>query len=537
MYLRGERPLTSDDRQQLEQRLALTQEDIGESVFKVVLLGLFDGIAVFAAVCTILYGDKSGTIGRLLGGLAVLIANAYLISLAFRLRHGLQERRLLRQVLAESVLITERVEATGVVYLRGRINAWFILTVEPTRLLVLPEALSWYARCLGRWTGEGGQFPAVFEIASTNPGRLLLGQEAFGQSSLPLAMPRTTWSICPDKTTCRRLELLLKQTTLLAGSLDTLTDDLRRLVQSRTGLQTRPDDSGESSYGPRPEPQPVAADAWPLALLQGRIETTFAIELGAGGLAARLWHLEKEQGRPATAADLLPLVLEHLPPGARAPAQQPLQALFFHLRGVLSEQLQLPRQSIRPSTRLEDIVPRQSRRACCDRLFRQLGHFYPDLVEETYPRMVSILILVGVGAAIFLYGWMVQAVLGLLRGWGLDSLWWLIPLGLVALLAFVWWLFLCSRGLLALFRRWAILEFRQECATVGQLVRGLARSEGPGAEEGVPWTAETVWLALRQLLADRASVRPLAIARATAVREILTGSAPDSRARNQEERP
>jgi hypothetical protein len=138
-----------------------------------------------------------------------------------------------------------------------------------------------------------------------------------------------------------------------------------------------------------------------------------------------------------------------------------------------------------------------------------------------------------VGVAIFLYAWIVQVGLGLLRAWGFDSLGCFIPLGIVALLAFVWWLFLSSLGLLALFRKWATVDFRPECATVGQLVRGLARSEGEEAEEGSPWTGETVWVALRQLLAEQASLRPLGIARDTPLRGLLERPAPGNGPRHE----
>jgi hypothetical protein len=51
-----------------------------------------------------------------------------------------------------------------------------------------------------------------------------------------------------------------------------------------------------------------------------------------------------------------------------------------------------------------------------------------------------------------------------------------------------------------LFRNRYPLQFPAEYATAGQLARFLAQAAGAG-ETAIPWTDETIWLALRAVLA------------------------------------
>jgi len=564
MYLRSERPATPDERQQLERMLADNWALTGGAlVCLVILLGLLSlkGLELYLDQWKGTFFDNRVACWLTVAFLGLLLGFP-LHSLSYR-RH---ERRHLRATLADGLLVVEQVEAAAAARINGSGGYWLILTVEANRLLVLPQSLAGLLLDFRRTSGGVVPVQACFELLTTASGRLVVNCQRLGTSILPLRPTLTTsdlvsdtiperqrgdgpragaWGLCDtsperqrrdvpslalragiNKQPRRHLEKRLDTAVLLPGrGLDTCA-----LVRD-VGNALRGVPRGFDLPAPAPEttesvPPP---DAWPLALLQGRLENVLHVALGPGRLAGYLRRVQQEQGRPAAAADLLPLFLGRTPEGPDLAGLPPdMGNVFYRLRHILSEQFQLHPGSIRPSTPLDTIVPRIDRRSHWDCVSRQWPGFHLcGCLRQQYPNFVSGLMLLGVAAAVILHILTAQALGAFARRHGFDHSAWFAALSFFLLpMTFLAALLLGGGSVLLLFRGFATLEFGPGMTTVGELARYLAQVESRQSAEQVPWNEETVWLAVRQVLATMAGVRPLEISRTTPIRQLVAGLGP-----------
>src|SRR5262249_19175081 len=99
-------------------------------------------------------------------------------------------------------------------------------------------------------------------------------------------------------------------------------------------------------------------------------------DFGPGGLVPAL--AEAAGGRPATARDLFGVVWDRLPAGASDPPGRVLPA-FLRLRRELVAECGVERGRVRPSARLDDLIPKRGRAIHWERLGERLGRPLPEL--------------------------------------------------------------------------------------------------------------------------------------------------------------
>jgi hypothetical protein len=480
MFTRSQRPLSEIEREKLEDLLRQTKERISDAFFKLALLIPLDGLFLFAAIMAVLGLDRSGTAGIVAGTLAAVSANLVLIASGLGLIADRRERSRLQQAMAEDVAVVEQVEATEAVCVRDAGRYWSVLAVGDSRLLALPAE--------GIWPLES--IPACLEIVTTGPDRLHLGTTGRGTASLMLPPPIHLGALVSDASKRRDLAARLQAAPLFSGNLARLEEALGRLAMEELPVRQR---DGFPAWG----------------LLQAKIEERFAIDFGPSGLVAEL--IRRAGTRPLTANHLFELVWQRLPP-ERSTTVCPVRPTFYRLRAALADECGLPRGLIRPSARLEDLVPRQGRADFRTRLEKRLGTPLPPYVQGDTPVVVGIVGLVGV---VLLYCVGVPAVQAI-DSWSLAhhlaTDWWFLALGACFVPTFFMGGMALSFALAAqLFRNRYPLKFRAECATVGGLARFLANTIGE--QETIPWTEETVWLTVRGMLARFTWRRPFEVKR------------------------
>src|SRR5437867_4443655 len=111
MYHRRERPLSEDERQRLTSRLKTAREQTVEAGFVAFLLLLFDGVVVLGLVMLVRGQDRSGACGWCVAGIAIVLANLFLLANVSGFLAGRQEKRELREALADGVAVVEEVTA------------------------------------------------------------------------------------------------------------------------------------------------------------------------------------------------------------------------------------------------------------------------------------------------------------------------------------------------------------------------------------------------------------------------------------------
>jgi hypothetical protein len=385
------------------------------------------------------------------------------------------------------------------------------------RLLALPDAQVPLLFTPGDRPESSGRLPACFEVVTTRPGRLHLGTAVRGLASLPLPPPTDLADITgPDEN--RQLALRLEAAPLFAGRLERLPEALARL------LQEPPVEGRPAPYaGGNPPGPPGSATPWPL--VQARVEERFGIAFGPGGLAAELARLTEAHRGPLTAGDLLDLVWRRLPAAGGLPVV-PVRPTFYKLRAALAAECGVDRRRVRPSARLEDLVPRQKRADRWAGLSRRLGLPLPPFAECDTPASVGV---AGTAGMLLLYAVGVpatQRIDAYAAAHGFGGAWWYMALGACLVPTFFVGGIVLSFALPAyLFRNRYPLRFRAECATAGDLARALA--EAGGAEKVVaPWTEAVAWQVLRGVLAASAGRRPSEVGRGTPLVEGLGLSPP-----------
>jgi hypothetical protein len=292
----------------------------------------------------------------------------------------------------------------------------------------------------------------------------------------------------------------LDTSPLFPGRLTDRDDNLARLLRARQAA------SSGRAEGPAGAPErPAAFD--PCGLLQARLEERFGIDFGPGGLAAELTQFAGNGvGRPS-AGELLEVVRRRLPGGSSFVAR-PARPAFLRLREALVAECDTPRARVRPSARLEDLVPRARRADLWARLSWRLGQPLPPFAPGHEPVGFWVVTALGVG---LLYAVGVPTVQGI-DAWaaadGFAGSWWYAGLGcLLVPTTFMAGIALSVVLSAYLFRNRFPLRFPAAHATVGQLAQYLAQAAGAEGT-AVPWTDEAVWLALRAELAAAAGRLP-----------------------------
>jgi hypothetical protein len=488
MYTRLERPMSPVEREALEGRLRQTREGLRDAVFKVVLLGLFDGVAAAAAVMAVLGKDRSGPLGVTLGLVAFLLANFYLLALAVALAEEWPLYRKQRAAWQDGVAVVEQVEAVALTVVVGceaqdasapAGQTWGVFDVGGGRLL----ARGW---------DEAPGTPACFEVVSTRAHRLRLGVTRRGTASLSHAPRASLALLVPDAARRARLAERLDASPLFSGTLEHLAEALGRLLEAPAGVAQ---DAGS------------AGERW--SALQVEVEERFGVCFGPGGLIAEAASIAEARAGPVRGRDLLGVVLRRLPEGA-VDQVRPLRPAFFRLRAALVAECGLARGAVRPSARLEDLVCCEGRADRWARLARRLGQPLPELRQGGLPVVAGVVLAAGLGLLYAVGVPAVRTIDGASQAHGFATAWWF--LGLVACcvpVVFVGGIALLSALVAWLFGSWRSLGFPAECTTVADLTRHLA--EGGGDRVVVAWAEGSAWLALRRLLAEHTGRRPMEV--------------------------
>jgi hypothetical protein len=506
MYLRIERPLTEAEREQLEGRLRRANEQTTAAAFAVVLLSLLDGVAVLAGVMILLtFGeDRSDTLGTIAGVMVLVIANFGLLLSAAVWADARRARRQVREALAGGTAVVEQVEATAVAWVAGgRFPDWFLLDVGEGRLLAVPDGLGLYDPREFRPVGDrspGRRLPACFERVFTRAPRLHLATTARGLASLPLPQPINPAAVAPDARDYRELAAWLDTSPLFPGRLEDVRENLSLLLS----LARAAADQQAERLAVAPE-QRSSFDHW--GFLQARIEERFGIDFGPGRLAAELARATEGGSGRLTAGELLGVIRRRLPGGASFIAR-PARPAFLRLRDALVAECGAPRHLIRPSARLEDLVPRAKRADHWTRLSRRLGQPLPPFAEGNPPAAVWVVTILGAGLVYAVGVPTVQAIDAWAAAEGFAGTWWYGGLGCCLVpTSFIGGIVLSAALSAHLFRNRFPLKFQAAYATVGQLARFLAQAAGAEGT-AVPWTDEDVWLGLRAVLAEAAGRLP-----------------------------
>jgi hypothetical protein len=243
-------------------------------------------------------------------------------------------------------------------------------------------------------------------------------------------------------------------------------------------------------------------------LLQARVEELFEIAFGPGELGADLRRLGEAENRPPEVRDLLRLVTARLPPGAGYAAPR-LRETFYRLRQAIMAECRTPRERIRPSARLEDVIPRRERGDHWRRLGLRLGQELPAFAPSSTPMLVSIGVGLGVAAVLALGILLAEWIDSLARRGGFATAWWfmglaccLVPTSCMMSIA------LAVGGMIYLLRHRYQHDFPASCSTVRDLVLALAAPRPEAPAPRIPWTEESCAAALGRLVAEAAHLPP-----------------------------
>lgn len=332
MYQRRERPLTDSEREGLRGRLDEARGGLHQGFLCVSILAVVDGLLLNALVL-VAYSREWVNFKTTFYAAFTAAAILHLI-LAGGVALGFISWRPLRQAreaLADGVAVVERLDAEAVVELNdGAVRTWSFVAVGEGRVFVVPEGLP---RNWVRQEGDSlGEFRAIacVERVSTRRHSLTLRWSRHGRSSHLIKALRLN-EVVPHRRGRQLLRESLARPAVLPGTLS----DLPALFDAAFEHHAPTDEVNPSLWG----------------RLQAKVEECFDLDLGPSALA---------EARPATASELLDVVMKRLPTGATSRRVRVVPS-FRRLRDALCGELDLPRASLRPSTLLEEVLPRRGR--------------------------------------------------------------------------------------------------------------------------------------------------------------------------------
>jgi len=164
---------------------------------------------------------------------------------------------------------------------------------------------------------------------------------------------------------------------------------------------------------------------------------------------------------------------------------------FYRLRSAMMHALQIPRQTVRPDSPLEELVPRRGRRRRWAQLGKTSGLALPDLHRPRWLR-VSMLSAKGLGLA------MTLGAAHTLTSVGLST---------ADAVALTGRGFVIASVTLGIVTRPLAVCFAPTSATVTDLVRFVVqRQPADLGGHGRDWTEDEVWETIRELTADEGGV-------------------------------
>jgi hypothetical protein len=218
-----------------------------------------------------------------------------------------------------------------------------------------------------------------------------------------------------------------------------------------------------------------------------------------------------EVRRVRTVNDFHELVLSKLGP---TPVSLEGKA-FYRTRKALAETLGIPPRSLKPSTWLEPLMPKESRIEQWRQLTRSSGLVFPALAHpKNWKDGFLLLSMVTAAVPVAALWWSLHVL-----GWLPGVLFWLFggP-------AFVAWVVLVSRINQKLLNLTPRLSTQIPCRTVGELAVGifaLNEETFERAAENEGWDEEAVWKRIVAVVSQALGVRPQDISANTPVEEDL----------------
>jgi len=183
---------------------------------------------------------------------------------------------------------------------------------------------------------------------------------------------------------------------------------------------------------------------------------------------------------------------------ANLPAQETKRCLsaaaFYQFRRALTDQFDVDRREVRPSTLIGSIVPERKRRSDWQLLGRRLDWRVPTLVRPAWMSVAFFGILLG---------WMAMtiAVWGRTAGFSLSA----IPFVIAAIFFGTLLLLLAALRLTSPFAT----RFARECLTVrGTVQAALALNYGKVSLQRSGWNRQEVWECLRAIIVEQLGVAP-----------------------------
>jgi hypothetical protein len=237
--------------------------------------------------------------------------------------------------------------------------------------------------------------------------------------------------------------------------------------------------------------------------------------LDEGGVILRLEDefgiaiADYEARHARTVNDFHELVLSKLGP---TPASLEGKA-FYRARKAVAETLGIPPRSLKQSTWLEPLLPKESRIEQWRQLTRNSGLVFPPLAHPKSWKDCFVLISMVVAAVPVAALWWSLHVLGWLPG----ILFWLFSGP-----AFVAWVVLVSRINQKLLNLTPRLSKQIPCKTVGELavsVFALNEQTFERSEENAGWDEEAVWKRIVVVVSQAQGVRPQDVSANTPVQE------------------
>jgi acyl carrier protein len=208
---------------------------------------------------------------------------------------------------------------------------------------------------------------------------------------------------------------------------------------------------------------------------------------------------DEEAERIRTVGDLFHVVLGRIPldekpPGQSGPVVCLTSRVFYRVRRILVDGLEVDRRRIRPATAVEELIPESDRRRWWSEASERLGWTFPDLRRPRWVVWALWLLFGGLSLSLFGYHFallglseqaLVQAaVLNLLIGY----------LYLIAAYAFT---------------KPVATRLPLECASVRGLVEQVvARNHGKLRREAGLGRPEEVWKTLQAILVEQLGVPP-----------------------------
>jgi acyl carrier protein len=216
-----------------------------------------------------------------------------------------------------------------------------------------------------------------------------------------------------------------------------------------------------------------------------RVEETFAVDLP-----------DDELGSVATVGDLYRLLLSRLDGSYACLSSR----AFYRVRKSMVEVLGVSRRSIRPSTELESVLARPSRRALWKRIERHAGLRFPVLREPTWSHWPLLLLSAGV------YICLVYQVAFEFNGFRT------VQMGLsIAVLGTLVGTFLVPYVAFAIYGATPFLRHELPAATVGELAREVLTLNYPkikqGDSAGNVFDENEVWKILKEIIVDQLQVK------------------------------